>query len=89
METKIASFNDSGVCFLCGVGETDPLTESSSLNRRRFLSGGVIAGATFAAMAGTPSRAFARKTPARVQPPHRDCIIEASWAMTTRMASWR
>ena len=77
------SMNDTGGCFLCGLADYEPATATSSLNRRRFLSSGAFTGATFAAaFAATPSRAFARKTPVRIQPPHRDCIIEASWALT-------
>ena len=75
--------NDAGGCFLCGVADYEPAMATSGLNRRRFLSSGAFTGATFAAaFAATPARAFARKTPVRIQPPHRDGIIEASWALT-------
>ncbi len=82
MEVRISNLQDASACFLCSSEESDAPIANSNLTRRRFLSGGALTGATFAAaFAATPSHAFARKTPARAQPPHRDCIIEASWVL--------
>ncbi len=64
----------NGGCFFQGSG----IDHEGELTRRQVFTHALAAGATFA---GGSSTSGARKLGKRGTPPHRDCIIEASWVL--------
>jgi hypothetical protein len=74
MTYDYAKGDHEGACFCQGSGFGD----EGGLTRRQVLTHMVAAGST---LAGGGSKTLAGKPGKREQPPHRDCIIEASWVL--------
>ncbi len=82
MISEIRNVNTEGGCLFC-TPQVEGEPERKSLTRRQVLMRGLFTGGTLAGsgfIGGAP-HAFARQAVGREQPPHRDCIIEASWVL--------
>jgi 5-methylthioadenosine/S-adenosylhomocysteine deaminase len=82
MNAESRETNVHSGCFLCGsIGEEE--AESSRFTRRQVLTTGLLTGGTLVGggFTGGVRSALAREATARERPPHRDCIIEASWVL--------
>lgn len=74
MASDYANGDQEKVCFC----QSSSFGDEGGLTRRQVLTHMVAAGST---LAGGGSKTLARKPGQREKPPHRDCIIEASWVL--------